>query len=456
MVKANMIRNKAVLFSSSKCNLQCRYCNIDKNPVLGLIDQVIEKSFQGDYYFNRIKDYFQDRGQLQSLDIWGGEPFLSMERIYPVLHQIIGYYPFFETFSVSTNFSFEGWVDRVLELAKQFGRYSYRDFSLNLQLSCDGYEEINDASRGIGVTARCIANFDNLLARLGNELPANVRLQFLIKQTLDRESIKMLQSEESIIKYYKFFEDNFLSKVYELGYSNVTTFPTIPNTAVPSPSTKEDGMDFAKLCRAAKNVSLNNTQLKYYRENLIPLFMPKITNLTCRHCSNLCGCASNSVGFLPDNMVSLCNESFTQMIDEYKKEASQSTRAKKATIEFDKFFEQGSNSLRVTDEEFVKMEKIVEFYNTNKSTSAIAGITTMIVTLAMAGQIDEKYQDIQQANLAANFFKQSNYCIKDCINITGSMTLMPVGLIRLVLNGALDIMWEDKEDGQRPVPKGKR
>jgi hypothetical protein len=43
------------------------------------------------------------------------------------------------------------------------------------------------------------------------------------------------------------------------------------------------------------------------------------------------------IGFLPDNMMSLCHEGFTQFIEEYKKVAATSNRVETATVSFDKF-----------------------------------------------------------------------------------------------------------------------
>ena len=50
-------RSVAVVFPSGVCNLQCRYCGIDKNPALKQIDDRLEESFKGDYYIERIKLY---------------------------------------------------------------------------------------------------------------------------------------------------------------------------------------------------------------------------------------------------------------------------------------------------------------------------------------------------------------------------------------------------------------
>jgi MoaA/NifB/PqqE/SkfB family radical SAM enzyme len=82
-----MVKNRdtVVLYTTGVCNLRCRYCGIDKNPVLKEIDNALEESFKTDYYFEQIKKYFPNRGQLKKIETWGGEPFLRMDRIHNLL-----------------------------------------------------------------------------------------------------------------------------------------------------------------------------------------------------------------------------------------------------------------------------------------------------------------------------------------------------------------------------------
>ena len=74
-------RSIAVFFTCGTCNLKCRYCNIDKNPILAKIDEKLAESFEGDYYINTLKKWFPNPGQLKKIETWGGEPFLHIEFI---------------------------------------------------------------------------------------------------------------------------------------------------------------------------------------------------------------------------------------------------------------------------------------------------------------------------------------------------------------------------------------
>lgn len=54
-VKMNK-KDTAIFYSCGICNLNCNYCCIDKNPILKEIDKELGESFQGDYYFNQVKN----------------------------------------------------------------------------------------------------------------------------------------------------------------------------------------------------------------------------------------------------------------------------------------------------------------------------------------------------------------------------------------------------------------
>ena len=67
-----MKRNTAVFYTNATCNLNCRYCSIDKNPALQTIDKILEKSFENpDYYFNQVIKFFPELDSLTNIEFWG-------------------------------------------------------------------------------------------------------------------------------------------------------------------------------------------------------------------------------------------------------------------------------------------------------------------------------------------------------------------------------------------------
>ena len=66
-------------------------------------------------------------------------------------------------------------------------------------------------------------------------------------------------------------------------------------------------------------------------------------------------------------------------------------------------------------------------------------LTANIRALALSGQIEQKYiYDPAAIQAAAFILSHTAYCIKDNYNVNGTFTLMPVGIIKLLLNGAKD------------------
>ena len=85
-------REECILYTCATCNLQCRYCGIDKNPILQEIDKYLDESFKGDYYFNQINKMFPNRAKLKWLQTWGGEftlPFIKSLSISLILKECL-------------------------------------------------------------------------------------------------------------------------------------------------------------------------------------------------------------------------------------------------------------------------------------------------------------------------------------------------------------------------------
>lgn len=449
--------NTIILYTCGVCNLQCRYCGIDKSPILKKIDQALEESFKNDYYFNQIKKYLPNRGQLRRIETWGGEPFLKMDRIYGTLHQVINEYPYFDTMYSSTNFSYDSWIDQFFGLMDQFGQYPYRDFKYELQLSVDGPTDINDANRGKGTTEKCLKNYNKLIQELASErLPKNVSLSISLKATLDINNIHALNDKETIIKYFQWFEENFDKPFYDANLpQRITYFTAHPNTAVPSPVTKEDGLVFANVCKLCREIERENERYHYFAyRNIITFFDTDNTqdNLSYRYGYHTCGTGDTMIGLLPDEMISTCHEGFTQFAEEYKKVAATSERLNTGVINFDEFIAEEKLPLCVDDEGFKEHCRRMAMYNKDDAAARLGMISTQIISLAMADQVDKRFLYPENALKGAIFIQcHTSYCIKDNYSQTGSYLTVPSGLLKLLLNGAIDYI---QHDGELTINKG--
>lgn len=432
-----MRRDTAVLYSSATCQLDCTYCYINKNKALSKIDKLIDESFKNpNYYFNFIKEYF-DIGDLKNLEVWGAETFHHMDRVYPVLRQIIGYYPFFRRFFASTNFVYPEWVDCVYNTLNQFSSYAPRVFDVTLQLSIDGPSPINDLTRGKGTTEKCLKNLDLFLSRY-QEIPDNVNLTLSFKPTLSTDTIYLLDTKDRIIGYYRFFEE-LINKILN-DSKNITAPLPIPNMAVPSLATKEDGIYFANLVKTCREIEKIPHVFDHYK--VITPFntsnQPKNRH-TYKYPCFTCGSGSTNVGFLPNNLISSCHNGFVDTLSDYEKFFIQNPNS----VIDNKLFRFINNRFTHTKENYPKYERQVQFFNDADSMFRMGCLAGYIRTLALAGEIDEKYKTEEGAIIGAEKYQFATCnCLRDNYMVTGSITLQPEGMIRLLLNGAIDYIME--------------
>lgn len=443
-------RRTCIFYTTAVCNLKCVYCYIDKNEALVKIDQLLDESFKGDYYFNFAKKMFPNPNQMERVELWGGEPTIRLDRSFYTIDKLISYYPNLYSFSFSTNFTGSHWFDQFFGFCDIFRKYPYRKFKLDLQLSIDGPTEINDSQRGQGVTKLFTEHFIQFVKyKQEDKYPHNLEINFFFKPTLSSYSIPLLQTKQDIIDYYRFFE-NFkdISGYYE--DSNFHFELSVPNTACPSPHTVKDGKLFANLCKLCREIEKENSNtsiFKYYK-HITPL-TPRCLDLPYKNCVDInegcghCGMGIYNIGLLPNDKISLCHNGFVDLISDYKLKCMQEENLEKHNIDAELF----NRNLDVRDtncsiEEFEKYSEILTHFEPLEHESfQLAQLVAQILYLANNDLIDKQYSNIEKAIDAARFIENStSYCVRDNLGSTGSSIINPMGLVKLLLNGAKEYL----------------
>lgn len=442
-------RSHLVLYTTATCNLKCVYCYIDKNPALVKIDNALDESFKGDYYFDFARKMFPDQNQLQCVEFWGGEPTLRLDRAYYTVEKLIGFYPSLDSFFMSTNFTGDNWYDQFGGFIKMLQKFKNRKFFFNLQLSLDGPAYINDAQRGRGVTKKFRQHFEKWIDMMNEMLSIpdnNVKIVGQFKPTLTSDLIhKLIEKKENIIEYYQFFDEykDYFETHIKVNKDNADLYLTIPNTACPSPHTQQDGIDFTKFCEYCRDIIIENNNgagyFKYF-QTLMP-FKPRYavdydSRSYCQSCG-ACGSGRSVVGLLPYDYISTCHNGFVNLITEYKKE---SMKNKNTALDFRLFMDQSDYMTR-TIESYKQYEKNVAFAYDGCSSLKLGNIASMISLLGKNNQIDPKYANPREAQKAALFIQAATaYCFRDNVAMTGSSGLFHVGLLKLLLNGAREVI----------------
>lgn len=442
-------RRVLILYSTAVCNLKCTYCFIDKNPALVKIDNILHESFQGDYYFDFAKEVFPDPEQLTEIQIWGGEPTLNFHRISEVMKKIINHYPNIHELMFSTNLAHDNAVDEIFYLLSEINKCS-REITLSLQLSLDGPTYINDTNRGIGVTERFSKNFSRLIAEVDSFLSKNeyITIRAFNKSTLDIASIESLQSKEKIIKYFKFLEA-YQNIAENSKHPRFEFNATVPNTACPLPITVDLGKKFANLCKLTREVMEENSREHYFKyyQSITPFDNGNYKDIQLCN-KGCCGTGKICVGLLPNRLISTCHNGFTEVLSTYKQYAIENAE-RVSTLQNAFFSDLMTNDMVFPYEKLANYEQqIEEFYN-NESKNVTMTLVGQIQLLAAAGQIDAQYKKINKAIEGALFIlSHTSYCVRDNLNTSGTKTITPPNLIKLLLNGAKEYIedFKDEED----------
>lgn len=425
-----------ILYVDAICNLQCSYCFIDKNPALISIDEILDESYKDNYYLNFAKEVFPNPEQLTEIQLWGGEPTLKLHRVYNTIESLLNYYPNITEFKMSSNMAHEDFIQEFYGLLKILAKFPERQFTFSLQMSLDGPKDITDLGRGNNVTKKFTENFLKMCFSIENEILSNypnLQIYAHFKPTLNNITIKMLQTEESLIKYYQFFE-HYKEIADNIKNKNFMLFLTIPNTACPSPHTKEEGEEFANLVRLCRKIEKNNP-FKFYQK--ITPFEYQTVPIEQHNIGN-CGSGLSTLGLLPNHLISLCHNGFVELISDYKRYCLK--HGFNHTIDFNLFdYTMVKNDMIFPYNQLEKKLKELSCFGDCKESFQISSLEGYIQFLADNGQILEKYKEKNEANKAACFLlTHTAYCMRDNLGVTGSKYLQPPGLAKLLLNGAMD------------------
>ena len=96
---------------------------------------------------------------------------------------------------------------------------------------------------------------------------------------------------------------------------------------------------------------------------------------------------------------------------------------------------------------FIKLLKNVLLILDHESKNVTMTLVGQIQLLAATGQIDAQYKKINKAIEGALFIlSHTSYCVRDNLNTSGTKTITPPNLIKLLLNGAKEYIENFKDE----------
>lgn len=452
------------LFTTALCNLNCNYCYIckDKAGGLNIIDKDIEECFANKEQIKQILEYDPSiKDTLEHITLWGGEPMLHAERFIDQMEDWFATFPKLNGLDMSTNFSVPTEINSIAQILQKIDNlyHGENQFLVDIQISIDGYEEMNDFGRGAGVTERIRKNFIELCKLNYNY--NKIRLFVHTKPTLSKETFHFLDTPEKCYHWFEFLNDLFGEncRKYNVHFSFVNS---LFNCASPTEWTVEDGKEFAKIIKNIISVEdkvrtdfqdwqsydslspITNLLLRPFNDTHNAPVLEYGKNFSQPMCGGGCGVFTSQIVPIPHGKFTMCHRG---LFDSYTDYCNNIANQHAIHGLSDKYFNNGniSNNWIYTAEEFRKMHNTMNLMYQHPHKIIYTDLITLIREYAIAGIIDKRYAAIKEIEKTLGYFMCNSYCVQDGYIFAGSWSTTGTLEVPLIYNGAMQASYEDFE-----------
>lgn len=437
------------VFGSSACNLNCNYCFLHKNKAYSSYNTLIKQAWQSGEYVKNIEKTLHkmkaDPLKIHQFEIWGGESLLGIDDITKQLPNIYNLLPNLNQYLLSTNFTIN--IDSLINFIVAIDKIADRDTAFKLQFSIDGPPgEISDI--GHNGWDYYEKNIEKLTNFFNNYQLKYVKLNMLIHPTIDiKHYLKF--TDYNYLKYYMEYMYNFSKLIRSKCISRSMYFTQTllyPNLATPYEFTTEDGRNFAKVFEVWDQVYNDIFQGEeelinegFYNGCGLFSWIQKMDepNKQCRE-------LRHALTINYDGSIAECSGSFITTYEPYLKELQEKDEKEFYLIAKAHNNMTNYQPLELSDEEIIKKNWYIHQggYRETKSTY-LASTIRAANALAHAGQILDKYKNNYDLLLKhCSLILNCTSCSRNNIAETYMPYVLPIGALRLFLNGAADYMYD--------------
>lgn len=464
----NKVNPTSICIISGGCNLQCKYCNIDKSKNTSQYTDFLSdsiKSIENGLYLKNYKKAFRrlkaSPKEITRFEIWGQEPTLLLKSLNEKWHEWYNYFPNLDTISFSTNGV--GFTDDIYNFILKINEYATKEITVSIQYSYDG-EYGEDKARGFNKHELIINNLTNLILKLNdnNDLK-KIKISFNLHGVISTQLIDYLDSLEKVDIYLTELS-NTADKIKSLIIKNNVLFYeadiVIQNCDY---FTTEDGLKLKKFCSLVNYLNKNKkySLLHHWSDrpieavifgtmtkDVISMFkglginnLDDLVNyfLANEYLPTYCMCGSitgyikmDHNGYLLD-----CHGSmYDPYIDSAKIDNSVFHQARLTCQRNGRYV----NIITDSDED---VEKIIDFYeNTHNSSTLLFMFNNILNTMylmASLNQIDSSYlTDFNKMKRHAFILARFNQCFHGLKLMTGSIYFRGNEELRQIFNGVMD------------------
>lgn len=438
------VRSLSVLFSQ-ECNMKCKYCYLPKTEHSSHVNKILIEKIKDGSIIQDFKDSVNP-DFITNIGLWGAEPTINSNISEKFFDELFVYFPKIEDIMFSTNalLGTKSIIKIVENIENGLVKNDYpRKIVIDIQISLDGPAWITDSNRHENATKKIVQTYNEVVKEINNMTFNKIKgVNMSFKPTLTCDNMKkMNENNELLVGWYKFFDDiaegikPFVDKDKNIKRPSLA-YPTI---VTPGEHTSEDGKQFAqwiKNIRKMENDNLKNYQDKdrlitFQTTEKFERFLIQNEEMPRRAREYTCGGGDSAFAVSYDGTIHLCHRNyavnaFEQIPDEYY--------AMKTLI-----------AKTDSDKDMARLIYIGRGYH-DFIHMRFQFVIATLKTLALCGQVDKIY--LEDDNFCMLFAMMVNgiTCQAGNAELTASMHLTVLSLIRLFGNGAfqelLDISLE--------------
>lgn len=418
-----------VLFAG-KCNLQCSYCLIHKNPeIMNEYEDNIRKSIiNGSFQKNIMQKFEKTKHLIHHLSLWGAEPTLNADLAETFLVPIFSYFENIEQIMFSTNalIGFEKGIKPFIDTLYNFCKNNNRVITFDLQFSLDGPSYLTDLSRGRkGLTDIVTQAMKDTATYVHSLSDKNFIMHINAKPTVSPDGWEYLLNNNLVYDWFKFFDDLTIELVNLAEEDSNIYFNTIqePTLCTPYDYTKKDGILYANFLKAIHDLDVS--KLRYHKHPLVrrydALWEDWIGMLDWPGIATSCSAGYTSVSIDYEGNIMTCH----RLYDSVRSGGAYFPSVSK------------TNSFSTNQKELTKISYTSRVYFISHQLK-MDFIDACLIAMVSSGEIDKKYLDIRYRRLLYILMGVSACYVGECGLQTSSLYIHPFSKIRLYCNGALE------------------
>lgn len=387
--------------------MKCKYCDVnDAHYNLAESNgKIREAIINGDYAQNIISKFAHLQNEMQEFSLWGLEPSINFDVADKLLIPLYDYFHNANRLSYSSNCGL-GYKPHD-KLISVFENYS-RPITIDIQLSTDGPDWITSETRQVNANKK-VLEVAEYIERISRDLK-NVTLTAHFKPTLDITYMKQLVYDDKKFEdYFRYFKDyaQYLNSIGPVHFAVAT-----PTLVVPHYHTVEDGKIFARFMHKINQRDLSQIYFMQTYDRYLSFIHSEDSPQLCS-----AGLYTASVDY-QGNLYG-CHNLFKLNYDNNREASVYDGHSSLGTLSFDRIV--------------ANQELIHHYFDTAKM-----NFTSLIITLADAGQIDKKYAiDARWRDLLITIIG-GVYCPFGQLSTTKSVWIPTTSYLKLFGNGALE------------------